>query len=181
MPKKKSKLTNEQLRLVHIAAREAGILSKNSNGRYLLLLNQYITSERKPVQSTTELNNRQLDDFLAICESLGFRMPGKAANYFRFKVAAESEYASFAQQSAIGHLAGDLGWGDEQLAGMLKRMTGGIASNTAALTPGQAYKVIEALKAMLGRKKNKSYSNLNEIKEDMETVTDGKQKTNQVE
>jgi len=154
--------------------------TKQSDGRYRLLLGQYKQPNGRPVTSCKQLNNSQLEDMLAICEAHGWRMPGKPANHFRFKVATESEYASFAQQSAIKHLAGDLGWGDEQLAGMLKRMTGGFASNTAALRPGHAYKVIEALKAMLGREAGKHYSNLTEIKEDMEAVTDGKQKTNQV-
>lgn len=107
-------------------------------------------------------------------------MPGKPENYFQSKRVRNSEYASFAQQSAIKHLAGDLGWNDRQLGGMLKRMTGGFTSNVTSLSPGYAYRIIEALKAMVSREKGKSYTNLNEIKEDMEVVTDGNNKTNQV-
>ena len=106
-------------------------------------------------------------------------MPGKPENHFRFKVATESHIASFAQQSAIKHLAGDLGWDNSQLAGMLKRMTGGFVTNTAALKPGQAYNVIESLKAIVGREKGKHYSNLKQIEKDyMEVARDGE--TNQV-
>ena len=129
--------------------------------------------------SCKQLNNSQLEDMLAICEAHGFRMPGKPENHFRFKVATESHIASFAQQSAIKHLAGDLGWDNSQLAGMLKRMTGGFVTNTAALKPGQAYNVIESLKAIVGREKGKHYSNLKQIEKDyMEVARDGE--TNQV-
>lgn len=172
-------LNKDQIKLIQTAVRAAGLRTKDFDGRYRLLLGKYKQPNGNPVTSCKQLNNSQLEDLLAICEAHGWRMPGKSANYFRFKVATESHIASFAQQSAIKHLAGDLGWGDEQLSGMLKRMTGGFATNVAALRPGQAYNIIEALKAMFSREEGKRYSNLKEIQEDMEVVTDGKQKTNQ--
>lgn len=168
-------LNSSQIKLVQTAVRSAGLRNGKFEGRYHLLLAQYKQPSGKPVTSCKQLNNSQIDDLLAICEAYGWRYPGKVDNYYRFKVATESHIASFAQQSAVKHLAGDLGWGDEQLAGMLRRMTGGFVTNVAGLSPGQAYKTIEALKAIVGREQGKQYSNLNEIKEDMEVVTDGKQ------
>ena len=167
-------LNSSQIKLVQTAIRTAGLRNGKADGRYRLLLGQYKQPSGRPVTSCKQLNNWQLDDLLAICESFGWRMPGKVENYYRFKVATESHIASFAQQSAIRHLAGDLGWNDAQLGGMLKRMTGGFASNVAALTPGAAYKTIEALKAIISREEGKQYTNLQQIKEDMEAATDGK-------
>ena len=166
-------LNNQQIKLVQTAVKAAGLRTRYFDGRYRMLLGQYKQPSGKPVTSCKQLNNAQLEDLLAICEAHGWRMPGKPANHFRFKVAIESHIASFAQQEAIKKLAGDLGWADEQLSGMLKRMTGGFVTNVAALKPGQAYNVIESLKAILGREKGKHYSNLREIKEDMEVATDG--------
>jgi len=170
-------LNNQQIRLVQKAVRDAGLRSKKFDGRYRVLLGQYKQPDGKPVTSCKQLNNYQLDDLLAICESLGWRMPGKEANHYRFKRSIEANFASFAQQEAIKNLKGDLGWNNQQLAGMLKRMTGGFVEHVNALTPGQAYKIIEALKAMFGRETGKQYSNLNQIKEEMETATDGKQQS----
>ena len=166
-------LNTQQIKLIQTAVRSAGLRNGKADGRYRLLLGQYKQPNGKPVTSCKQLNNMQLEDMLAICESYGWRMPGKPANYFRFKVATQSHVASFAQQSAIGHLAGDLGWNDAQLSGMLKRMTGGFVSNVAGLSPAQAYNVIEALKKMFGRQEGKQYNNLQQIRENME-AKDGK-------
>ena len=171
-------LNISQIKLVQTAVRSAGLRNGKADGRYRLLLGQYQQPNRKPVTSCKQLNNSQLEDLLAICESFGWRMPGKPANYFQFKVATESHVASFAQQAAIGHLQGDLGWNEYQIGGMLKRMTGGFVSNVAGLSPAQAHKTIEALKAIIGREEGKQYTNLQQIKEDKEAATDGE--TNQI-
>ena len=166
-------LNNQQIKLIQTAIRAAGLRTKHFDGQYRLLLRQYLQPNGKPVTSCKQLNNSQLEDLLAICEAHGWRMPGKPENFYRFKRATESDIASFAQQSAIKKLGGDLGWNDAQLGGMLKRMTGGFATAVTALSPGQAYKIIEALKAILTRDTGKSYSTLKEVQEDMEVVTDG--------
>lgn len=172
-------LNNNQIKLVQTAVRAAGFRGKGFEGRYRLLLGQYLQPSGSPVTSCKQLNNWQLEDLLAICESSGWRMPGKEANHFRFKVATDSSIASFAQQSAIRYLAKDLGLNDLQLAGMLKRMTSGFVDNVAALTPGQAYNIIECFKAILSRDAGKKYSNLKEIQDEME-ATDGCKQTCQV-
>ncbi len=172
-----SKLSAAQIRLVQKAAREAGIRGKNFDGRYRMLLAQYKQSNGRPVTSCKQLNNSQLEDMLAICEANGWRMPGKPKDFYRLKVHKKGDYASFAQQSAIRYLKGDLGWSDEHLAGFLQRMTeqeGWYTRNVASLTPGQGYKIIEALKKILGRERGKHYSNLKQIQKDMEVATDGK-------
>jgi len=165
-------LTKDQIKLIQTAVRGAGLRSSQCEGRYRLLLAQYMQPNRQQVTSCKQLNHSQLEDLLAICEAYGWRMPGKEKDYYRMKRARGESVASFAQQAAIKHLAGDLGWYDYQLEGMLKRMTGGFVTNVAGLNPAQAYDVIEALKSIVGRKTGKQYNNLKEVQQDME-VTNG--------
>jgi len=171
-------LNNQQIKLVQTAVRAAGLRGKGFDGRYRLLLAQYQAPAGNKCTSCKDLNNSQLTDILAICESLGWRYPGRAANYFRRKL-SETIYgegsASFAQQWAIGKLAEDLGWDDKQLAGMIERMTDGKVSYVAALSPQQAHGVIEALKSMFGRAAGKEYKNLKELQKDMEVTLGEKQ------
>ena len=171
-------LNNRQIKLVQKAVRTAGIRKPKDDRRYRLLLAQYKRPNGSPVKSCKQLNNSQLDDLLALCESLGWRMPGKAEDHFRRKVATQETVASFAQQVAIKHLAGDFGWNNGQLGGMLKRMTGGFATSASALTPAQAHNVIEALKAMLSRERGTRYTTLKQIKDDME-VTNAEENASQ--
>lgn len=164
-----------QVKLIQTAVRAAGLRVGTDDGRYRLLLAQYRQSNGKPVTSCIYLSNHQIDDFLAICESLGWQYPGKAKNHFRNKIALKGDLASYGQQSAVEHLAGDLGWDEHQLGGMLERMTDGKVNSVVALSASQAYKVIEALKSMLGRQTGRKYGNLKAVKSDME-VTDGTKK-----
>lgn len=165
-------LNNDQIKLIQTAVRAAGLRSSRFEGRYRLLLSQYKQPDGQPVVSCKQLNNMQLEDMLAICESYGWRMPGRPENYYRVKRGVADVTASFAQQKAIEYLAGDLGWKESQLAGFLKRMTGGFVTNVVALNPAQAYKVIEGLKAMLSRETGKEYENLKEVEGDMEVRND---------
>jgi len=157
--------------MIQTAVRAAGLRGPKVDGRYRLLLGQYKQPSGEAVTSCKQLNHMQLEDMLAICEAHGWRMPGKEKNHFRLKRTAKENVASFAQQEAIKHLAGDLGWNVYQLGGFLKRMTNGFVDTVIALSPGQAYKVIEALKAMVGRRAGKQYSNLQEVQADMEVQT----------
>lgn len=161
-------LTKDQIKLIQTAVRGAGLRSARAEGRYRLLLGQYRQPTGKPVTSCKQLNHGQLEDMLAICEAYGWRMPGKPEDYYRVKRMKKESIASSAQQAAIDHLRGDLGWNDYQLEGMLKRMTGGFVINVVALNPAQAFDVIEALKAMVGRRTGKQYNNLKEVQADME-------------
>lgn len=175
-------LNKLQIKLVQMAVKQAGIRQPKCDGRYRMLLGQYRQPNGSPVTSCKQLNNWQLEDLLAICEAHGWRLPGKEETHFRDKVAksVHSDIASFAQQSAIKNLSGDLGYSDEHLANFLRRQTGGIGSDTAvssvcSLSHRQAWGVIEALKIIIGKETGKRYSNLNDIKEDFsKEATDGK-------
>lgn len=169
-------MNKKQIQLVQIAVRAAGLRGKGFEGRYRLMLGQYTQPDGSKVTSCKQLNNSQLDDILAICESLGFRAINKDANHYRLKVAKKESVASFAQQAAIKNLAGDLGWNEFQLNGFIKRMTGREVHCVTSISPGQAWRIIEALKNMVSREAGKPYKNVTEIKEDFAEAKDGKKK-----
>ena len=161
-------LNKLQIILVQMAVKQAGIREPKADGRYRLLLAQYKQPNGSPVKSCKQLNNSQLEDMLAICEAHGWRMPGKQEDFFRKKVETSGNYASYAQQQAIKHLAGDLGWNERNLSGFVILMTNERAANIAMLTPKEAWKIIEALKAILGRATGEKYNSLTQVKNDME-------------
>ena len=178
-------ISKRQIVLVQMAARGAGLRGvPGGDGRYYLLLGKYRQPSGRPVTSCKQLNNRQIGDFLAICESMGWRCPGKSENYFRSKLAKDiygQGVASIAIQQAIRQLAGDLGWTDQQLNGFIAKQTDGRADHVAALGPKQAHNIVEALKAMVCRQEKMTFSNLKEMKDHFEgSAKDGKKQTCQV-
>lgn len=170
-------LNKKQIILLQTAVRKAGIRTAAFDGRYRLLLRQYLQPSGEPVTTCRQLNDAQLDDLLGICEAHGWQMPGKDKDYFREKLGKRYDTAGYAQQAAIKYLAADLGMEDYELNKFIKRMTGSIDS-IAALSPKQAYKITEALKAILTRKTGMEFKNLREIKNyyKNEGATDGQEK-----
>ncbi len=167
-------LNNQQIKLVQTAVRKAGIRGKGFDGRYRMLLGKYQQPGGQRVTSCKQLNNYQLEDMLAICEAYGWQCPGKEENHFRKKIASQTDMASFAQQEAIKHLAGDLGWNSNNTKGFISKMTKDRTDSPVDITPGEAWKIIEALKAMVCRKLGISNASLKTVKERMEAVRDGK-------
>jgi len=160
-------LNKEQIKLVQCAARGAGLRGDrfSPDGRYYMLLGQYRTNRCQKVTSCKQLTRDQMDDFLAICESLGWRHPGKPEGFYRDKVrhSREVDHAvSYAQIAVIKHLAGDLGMNDEQLGAFIGRMAKGQTS-LIQLMDWQAGKVIEGLKAMLGRRDGRTYETVADV------------------
>lgn len=163
-------INEKQIKLIQTACTAVGL---RESGRYYLLLGQYQQPGGRPVTSCKQLNQYQIDDLLAICESLGWRYPGKPDNHYRAKVIKNHQLASFAQQAAIRHLAGDLGWNEYQLNGMIERMTNHQTSSVSKLTPRQAWVLIESMKTMFGRVAGHTYQNINQIKDEQEAAKDG--------
>lgn len=158
-------LNNEQIKLVQTAVRKAGIRTAKFDGRYRMLLGQYLQSNSQPVTSCKQLNNSQLDDFLAICEASGWRMPGQTETFYRDKVNKAGDIANFAQQRAIKYLTEDLGMTSLHLNNFIKVMTKNKCSSIVELPTKQAYKIIEGLKAMLSRKVGIKFNSLKEIED----------------
>lgn len=159
-------LNKEQITLIQVACNKAGIRKHGQDGRYRLLLGQYLQPNGDRVESCKQLNNAQLDDILAICEAQGWRMPGVVETYYRDKVARkiEENFATFGQQNAIKFLAEDIGMTDLHLVNFIKRMTSNKADSLASLTRRQAWQITEALTAMLRRQTGIDFKNLTEIK-----------------
>jgi hypothetical protein len=157
-------LNKDQIKLVQVAVKKAGIRTPQFDGRYRLLLGKYKQPNGRPVTSCTQINNSQLEDLLAICESYGWRMPNQPEDFYRKKAANIGVYASFAQREAINHLAGDLFWTPEHLGNFIKKMTNRIAS-ISDLTPREGFQIIEGLKAIFNRKNGTKCNTLNDIKD----------------
>jgi len=178
-------LNKSQIKMLQTAVRAAGLRGRSSaqESRYRLLLGQYLQPSGAKVISCKQLNNSQLEDMLALCESMGWRMPGVCETWFRDKAVrnVDGDIASYAQQAAIRHLAGDLGWTDNNLVGLIFKMTNGNCEGTEQLSSRQAWGIIECLKNMFARKKGKTYQTLKDVRDDVEgVVTDGKEQTSKV-
>lgn len=164
----------DQIKLIQTAARAAGLRNGKQEGRYRMVLQQY------RVKSCKDMTNAQIDDFLAICEALGWRYPGKPETYCRDRAnaAVDKNSASFAQLEAITHLAGDLGY-DMPMTKFLARMTHGRIDAVVHLTRQEAYNVISALKAMLQRRDGIKYRDCKQIENQYTEVTEhGKEAVN---
>ena len=168
-------LNNSQIKLVQVAVKAAGIRTPQFDGRYRLMLGKYKQPNGKMVTSCKELNNSQLEDLLAICESYGWRMLGKPQDFYRKKVAAGYGHASFAMQEGIRHLAGDLGWPIDHLHDFIEKMTGRIAA-IIDLTPKEAFKVIEGLMAIFNRRHGTNCNTLNQIRDEVAPVDSAKKR-----
>lgn len=161
-------INNEQIALIHIAKKEAGL----NDGRYRMLLGQYLTGSGAPIKSCKQLNSWQIDDFLATCEAMGFRGKDKPENFFREKAAKRSmmgDIASFAMRAGIKYLAEDLGWDQLHLKNFIEKNYR--ADSLANITRADASKAIEALKAMLTKVTGINYKHktLTQVKEDLES------------
>jgi hypothetical protein len=179
-------VTKEQIILIQTAARKAGLRDGSNRGRYDLVLAQYRTGRHLPVRSCKELNNWQIDDFLAICESMGWRYPGKSETYCRDKAAESKDghYASYAQKTAIDHIAGDLGLtggiGRDCLNQFVLRMTRQRTDDINFVTRREAYNIIEALKAQVERHDERKYDNCKDIQSNhTEVIPNGQEVQNQ--
>ena len=156
-------LNKQQVILIQTAARAAGLRNGSQDGRYRMVLAQY------RVKSCKDMTNAQIDDFLAICEALGWRYPSKPETFCRDRIKAyDGDYASFAQREAIKHLAGDMGLsagiGGDCLKQFILRMTKQRTDALELLNQKEAYNIISALKAILERNDERHYKNCSDIK-----------------
>lgn len=153
-------ITANQIRSLQIAARQVGLRCGKDDGRYKLLLMQYKEPHGRGCQSCKELNQTQYEDFMAICESMGFVHFSGDKRHYRDKRDSRGDCKSFAQLEAIKAMASDLGWDSEHLQAFCVKM--GKAPLTY-LSGVDAGKIIEALKAMIGRRDNTHYTRVADV------------------
>lgn len=169
-------LNTKQIRLAQAAARGAGLRTKDSDGRYRLVLAQYKQPSGREVTSCKQLTREQFDDFLSICRSMGWQDKSTTPHSYRQgNKQHRRDGASDAQLEAIKQLAGNLGFTQDQYPAMVKGFTRGRADSLATLTDATASSLIEALKAKLTRTRQKPYSSLQDVANDMNerNATDG--------
>src|SRR5690242_14136197 len=115
-------------------------------GRRIVGLNdaQYRTLLRNvaDVESCTKLDNRGVEDVLAVMEDMGFDSHPAGKTYWRDKVRARGHACGERMVHKILTLAREQRY---ELEALCRRFSGGRADNPAELTPAEGWKLIEML------------------------------------
>jgi hypothetical protein len=131
--------THLQLRLIHVAAREAGITEEG----YRMVLRTV-----GGVNSSAKLTQADYEDCMAVFEDSGFRHPGKPSNYWRMKVVTRGGVCNARMVFKIRELAAKQKYA---LDGLCHRFSDGNTSQVEKLTPRQALSLINMLQAVVDR------------------------------
>ena len=140
-------LTPLQLRTIHVAARQVGLIDGTDDERYRLLLRN-----TAGVASAKQLDQRGFEDVMAVMEDLGYAPPGVAMGesfYWRNKVKSRGQRANARQIHLIDQLVGEQN--KYPLGALLRRHSNGRTDQVKDLHPREAWNLIEALKAMKKR------------------------------
>jgi hypothetical protein len=156
-------MTPQQLKLIHIAARQVGLIDGRDDARYRLLL-----KSTGSVESAKQLDNASFEDVMAVMEDMGFSRErqfhldkasfsgggGSAtkmqSTYWRDKVAARGRFANARMLHLIIELAAAPAQRYE-LAALVSQFSAGRTREVGKLTPQEAWKLIEMLKAAAAR------------------------------
>jgi len=132
--------TSLQLRLIHIAYRQAGLEEEH----YRLIL-----ANVAGVPSAKDLTQASFEDVMAVLEDSGFRDRGKPADYWRGKVASRGRQCGERMAYKIHELAGQQS--HYAMAGLCRRVSAGRTEAVEGLRPREAWNLIELLKAVIDR------------------------------
>lgn len=159
-------MTHQQLRLIHVAARQVGLIEGKDNARYLMLL-----ANAAGVESAKDLNQAQFEDVMAVMEDMGFSREramhcerasfsgagGSAARavstYWRDKVAARGRSANARMVHKICELAKGSRYA---LPALVARFSNRRTDDVERLAPQEAWQLIEMLKASGARESESS-------------------------
>lgn len=154
-------MTNEQIKLIHVAARQVGLIDQDGDAaRYRLML-----SNVGGVESSKQLTNEGLEDCMALMEDMGFSMQRERqierasfmgvkgsirpqSTYWRDRVARRSRFANSRMVWKILELAKEQRY---ELAAMCRRTSEGRVDDPEQLTPREAWNLIEGFKAIMDR------------------------------
>jgi Protein of unknown function (DUF1018) len=128
-----------QIKLIHVAATQAGL----SREDYKTILRNC-----GGVESCKQLDQAGYEDCMATIEDCGFRERDKPGDYWREKVRRRGHSAGSRQVYKIHELALRSRY---ELAAMCKRFSADRVEEPEQLTPREAWKLIEMLKAANGR------------------------------
>lgn len=132
-------MTKPQTQLLHIAVKQVGL----NDRQYRMILRTVCE-----VASSTQLDNKQFEQVMAVLEDRGFRLTGKPETWFRDKAAMQGSTASDRQIALIHKLASHTPYPPQSI---VWRITNHEKHQPEELDGGEAYKVIEALKGILSR------------------------------
>jgi hypothetical protein len=150
-------MTRDQLKLIHIAAHQVGLIVGKDDARYRLLL-----KNAAGVESAKDLSNAQFEDVMAVLEDLGFSKErgwamdrssfsasgGSASrvqsSYWRDKVAARGSQANARMVWKIRDLLKTEH--RYEARALCRRMSQGRTDEVDKLTPREAWNLIEMLK-----------------------------------
>lgn len=140
-------ITLPQLRTIHVAARQVGLIDGDGDERYRMLLRN-----AAGVESSKQLTQAQFEDVMAVMEDLGYAPAGMdmgSSHYWRDKVAGRGSRANPRLVYRIRKLA------DQQsnypLGALVRQHSAGRTDQVTDLRPREAWNLIEALKAMKTR------------------------------
>lgn len=102
------------------------------------------------VESSKELDNRGVEDVLAVLEDSGFDSHPAGPTYWRDKVRLRGSSCGERMARKIHALAGDPAQRYD-LAAMCRRMSGGRTAVVEELLPREAWQLIEGFKAIVAR------------------------------
>lgn len=132
-----------QLRMIHVAARQAGLIDADGDARYRLLLNNVAGAD-----SAKSLDQSEFEDVMEVIEAMGF-VDTKGAGYWANKVALRRSCANPRMVRKIIELQKQQD--RYPLASVCLRHSDGRTDRVEQLLPREAWKVIEMLKAVVER------------------------------
>lgn len=133
--------TPNQIKVIHDGKRSVGL----NESQYRLLLKNVAG-----VESSKQLDNRGVEDVLAVFEDLGFDSHPAGRTYWRDKVARRREHGCPERMAHKIH-AFALPY---PLAALVRRMSGGRTDVVEELDAHEAYNLIEAAKAIVARREH---------------------------
>lgn len=133
-------LTPLQLRLIHLAYRQAGL----AESHYRLILQNVAGAA-----SAKDLTQPAFEDVMSVLEDSGFRETGKPEDYWRSRVATRGSLCGPRMVHKIMSLRGCNP--KYPLPALCQKVSGGRVSRIDRLTPLEAYALVEMLKAIAER------------------------------
>ena len=131
--------TPNQIKTIQLGRKHLGL----NDAQYRLLLWNVAG-----VESSKALDSRGVENVLAVMEASGFDGHAGGPTYWQDKAASRGERAGERMGRLIEQLAAGVPYA---LGGLVRKFTAGRTDDPAAMRPGEAWKLIEMLKAAAAR------------------------------
>lgn len=131
--------TNLQLKLIHVAYRQAGL----NEPQYRMLLKNVAG-----VDSAKKLLQRDFENVMAVLEDCGFRDTHHGETYWRDKIALAGSLCGARLVHKLKELAPQQRY---ELPGLCLRFSQGRTDQVTKLRPREAWQMVDMLKAVIAR------------------------------